>query len=76
MQVTGNIDIKTLRYIPIEHKIIPLSISYPAVEQKTIPLLIYPSFVKDHKQVKDSESTLVDKYKIFKGKVPTTTIIE
>ena len=74
--MTGNIDIKTLRYIPIEHKIIPLSISYPVVEQRTIPLLIYPSFIKDHKEIKDSESTLVDKYKIFKGKVPTTTTIE
>lgn len=76
MQVTGNIDIKTLRYIPIEHKTIPLSISYPVVEQKTIPLLIYPTFVKDHKEVKDSESILIEKYKIFKGKVPTTTTVE
>jgi hypothetical protein len=76
IQVTGNIDIKTLRYIPIELKPIPLSISYPVTRQNTIPMLIYPSYIKEHKEIKDSESVLIEKYKVFKGKIPTSVSVE
>lgn len=76
IQVTGNIDLKSLRYIPVEHKEVPVSILYPSINQHTIPSAIYPSYVKDHKEVKDSETILVEKYKIFKGKTPSSTVIE
>lgn len=76
IQVTGNIDLKSLRYVPIEHKEIPVSIIYPTINQNTIPSAIYPSYIKDHKEIKDSEATLVEKYKIFKGKTPSSTVIE
>lgn len=46
VQVTGNIDIKTLRYIPIEHKEIPITVTYPIVHQNTIPTIVYPSYIK------------------------------
>jgi hypothetical protein len=54
VQVTGTIDLKTLRYIHIEDKEIPLSTTYPVVHQNTIPSTIYTSYVKDHKEIKDS----------------------
>ena len=76
VQVTGNIDLKSLRYIPIEHKEVPISILYPSINQNTIPAAIYPSYIREHKEVKDSEAALVEKYKIFKGKTPSSTVIE
>lgn len=76
VQVTGNIDIKTLRYVTIEHKEVPLSVEYPVVQQATIPTIVYASYVKEHKEVKESESILVEKYKIFKGKLPTSATVE
>ena len=53
VQVTGTIDLKTLRYIHIEDKEIPLSTTYPIVHQNTIPSTIYSSYVKNHKEIKD-----------------------
>jgi hypothetical protein len=76
VQITGNIDIKTLRYVPIEVKEVPLNIEYPIIQQGTIPAIVYPAFIKEHKEVKDSESILIEKYKMFKGKIPTTTTVE
>lgn len=76
MQVTGNFDIKTLRYVPLEHKPVPLATTYPLLEQATIPALLYPSYVREHRQVKDSESLLVEKYKMLKGKVPSSATVE
>jgi hypothetical protein len=76
VQITGNIDIKTLRYVPIEVKEVPLNIEYPIIQQGTIPTIVYPAFIKEHKEVKDSESILIEKYKMFKGKIPTTTTVE
>ena len=76
IQVTGSIDIKTLRYVPIEFKPVPLSEVYPVVKQVTIPTLVYPTFVRENRDVKDSESILVEKYRIFRGKIPTSVIVE
>lgn len=76
IQVTGNIDLKSLRYIPVEHKEVPITIIYPEINQNTIPSSIYPSYIKEHKEVKDSETILAEKYKIFKGKTPSITVIE
>jgi hypothetical protein len=41
VQVVGNIDQKTLRYVLVERKEIPLEISYPVVSQITVPSSIY-----------------------------------
>lgn len=76
VQVTGNFDIKTLRYVPLEHKPVPLTVTYPLIEQTTIPAIVYPTYIRDHRQVKDSESILVEKHKMFKGKLPTTATVE
>ena len=48
IQVTGSIDIKTLRYVPIEFKPVPLTVVYPVVQQSTIPTLVYPNYVRDN----------------------------
>lgn len=74
--MTGNIDLKSLRYIPIEHKEVPASILYPSIVQNTIPSAIYPSYIKEHQEVKQSEAALHEKYKIFKGKTPSSTVIQ
>ena len=49
IQVTGSIDIKTLRYVPIEFKPLPLNVLYPVLQQKTIPTLVYPTYVSDNR---------------------------
>lgn len=41
VQVVGNIDQKTLRYVLVERNEIPLEITYPVVSQITIPSSIY-----------------------------------
>jgi len=46
VQVTGNIDLKTLRYINVERKEIPIEVTYPLFIQNTIPVAIYPAVVK------------------------------
>lgn len=76
VQVTGNIDLKTLRYVTVEKKEVATTISYPIITQNTIPAAIYPTIVKENKSVKDSEQILVEKFKMFKNKVPTLTIVE
>lgn len=46
------------------------------VIQSTIPSAIYSVVVQDTPSLKYSESVLLDKYKIFRSKVPTSTVVE
>lgn len=76
VQTVGHIDQKTLRYTPVETKDVPVDITYPVISQNTIPSSIYPVYVKENKSLKEVETVLMDKYKIFKNKIPETTTIE
>jgi hypothetical protein len=76
VQVVGHIDIKTHRYLPVEVKDIPVSVTYPIITQNTIPATLYPIIVVKNKPLLESETALVEKFKIFKNKVPKTTTVE
>jgi hypothetical protein len=75
-QVVGHLDQKTLRYVLVEQKEIPLTVTYPVVTQQTVLPGVYPVLVKEYKPLKDSVTTLQEKYKIFMNKVPVLTTVE
>ena len=76
VQVTGHIDHKTLRYEPLEQKEVPVEVTYPVISQNTIPSEVFSTVVKKHKPLAVSQDLLLQKFKIFKHKVPTLTTVE
>lgn len=76
VQVVGHIDTKTLRYVPVEVKEIPVSVIYPIITQNTIPANLYPLIIVKNIPLQESETVLIEKYKIFKNKVPKSTTVE
>lgn len=76
VQVTGFVDQKTLRYVKVEEREVPVQVTFPIITQNTIPVDIYPVTVKNNVVLKESETTLLQKFKIFKNKIPTLTTIE
>ena len=76
VQMTGHLDHKTLRYIPLEEKEIPVDVCYPIINQKTIPIALYPTIIKRNKPLQVCEKVLLAKFKIFKNRVPAQTTLE
>lgn len=76
VQVTGFVDQKTLRYVKVEEREVPVQVTFPIITQNTIPVDIYAVTVKNNVVLKESETTLLQKFKIFKNKIPTLTTIE
>lgn len=75
-QVTGQVEQKTLKYVMMEVKEVPLQTPQPLVIQTTIPLSLYPTISKNNPPIKAAETVLSEKFKIFKNKVPNTTTVE
>lgn len=71
----GHVDQKTMRYVLVEEKEIPVSVTYPVITQQTVLPAVYPVAVKAYKPLQESEVTLHEKYKIFKNKVPILTTV-
>lgn len=46
------------------------------VIQTTIPLSLYPTISKNNPPIKAAETVLMERFKIFKNKVPNTTTVE
>lgn len=76
VQVVGHLDQKTLRYVLVEQKEIPVDVIYPIVTEKTIPAEMYPIVIKKDQNLKQVVEVLTTKFKIFTNKVPIETTIE
>jgi len=59
VQVVGHIDTKTLRYVTIETREIPVSVTYPIVTQNTIPADLYPIIIAKNEHLQQTEVVLV-----------------
>lgn len=60
----------------MEVKEVPLQTTQPLVTQASIPLPLYPAISKNNQPIKAAETFLMEKFKIFKNKVPNMTTVE